>query len=121
MSWAVAFDEVFLPEFRKLPRQVQNEVYAIGHLLERFGPQIGRPHVDTLNGSRHTNMKELRLRAADRVWRVAFAFDPKRRAVLLVAGEKSDGSQRRFYRALIRKADQRFDAHLARLSDEGGS
>ena len=49
------------------------------------------------------------------------AFDPERRAVLLVAGEKSGGSQRRFYRALIRKADERFDRHLAQLADEGGS
>ena len=93
----------------------------MGRLLERFGPQLGRPHVDTLNGSRHSNMKELRLSTADGVWRVAFAFDPERRAVLLVAGEKSGGSQRRFYRALIRKADERFDRHLARLPDEGGS
>ena len=107
-------------EFRNLPRQVQDEVYAIARLLERFGPQLGRPHVDTLNGSRHTNMKELRLSATDGEWRVAFAFDPVRRAVLLVAGEKSGGSQRRFYRALIRKADERFDRHLARLADEGG-
>ena len=75
----------------------------------------------TLNGSRHANMKELRLSAADGEWRVAFAFDPERRAVLLVAGEKSGGSQRRFHRALIRKADERFDQHLAQLADEGGS
>lgn len=74
----------------------------------------------TLNGSRHTNMKELRLSATDGEWRVAFAFDPVRRAVLLVAGEKSGGSQRRFYRALIRKADERFGRYLARLVDEGG-
>ena len=121
MRWAVAFHSAFVPEFRNLPRQVQDEVYAIARLLERFGPQLGRPHVDTLNGSRHANMKELRLSAADGEWRVVFAFDPERRAVLLVAGEKSGGSQRRFYRALIRKADERFDRHLARIADEGGS
>jgi hypothetical protein len=49
---------------------------------------------------------------------VAFAFDPKRRAILLVAGDKSGGSQKRFYRELIRKADQRFDAHLERARKE---
>jgi hypothetical protein len=49
------------------------------------------------------------------VWRVAFAFDPKRKAVLLVAGEKSGGSEKRFYRELIRKADNRFDEHLSRV------
>lgn len=68
-----------------------------------------------LKGSRHSNMKELRFDAADGVWRVAFAFDPKRRAVLLVAGDKSDESERRFYTRLIRKADERFEAHVAQL------
>jgi hypothetical protein len=63
-------------------------------------------------------MKEMRFDAADGVWRVAFAFDPKRRAILLVADDKSGGSQKRFYRELIRKADQRFDAHLARIKKE---
>jgi hypothetical protein len=63
-------------------------------------------------------MKELRFDAADGVWRVAFAFDPKRKAVLLVAGDKSGGSQRRFYKQLISKADERFDAHLARVKQK---
>jgi hypothetical protein len=61
-------------------------------------------------------MKELRFDAAGGVWRIAFAFDPKRRAILLVAGDKSGGSEKRFYRELIRKADQRFDAHLSRIA-----
>ena len=64
-------------------------------------------------------MKELRFSADDGEWRVAFAFDPKRKAILLVAGDKSGGSERRFYRELIRQADDRFDAHLARLKKEG--
>ena len=66
-------------------------------------------------------MKEMRFGAADGEWRLAFAFDPTRHAVLLVAGDKSDANSRRFYRALIRKADERFDRHLAQLSTEGGS
>ena len=60
-------------------------------------------------------MKELRFSAEDGEWRVAFAFDPRRKAILLVAGDKSGGSEKRFYRELIRKADERFDAHLARI------
>ena len=60
-------------------------------------------------------MKELQFNAADGVWRVAFAFDPNRNAVLLVCGDKSGGSEKRFYRQLIEKADSRFDAHLARI------
>jgi hypothetical protein len=72
-----------------------------------------RPHADTLKGSRHMNMKELRCRASDGTWRVAYAFDPDREAILLVAGDKSGGSERRFYRRLVAKADERFDRHLA--------
>lgn len=62
-------------------------------------------------------MKELRFRAANGVWRVAFAFDPRRRAVLLVAGDKSGIGEGRFYRSLIRRADSRFDLHLARMAE----
>lgn len=58
-------------------------------------------------------MKELRFDAADGVWRFAFAFDPKRRGIVLCGGDKSGGSEKRFYRQLIAKADDRFDAHLA--------
>ena len=83
--------------------------------MEQVGPQLGRPRADTLNDSRHPNMKELRFAAADGVWRVAFAFDPKRKAILLVAGDKSGISEKRFYRRLIDKADARFDAHLAKI------
>ena len=95
------------------------EILALTRLLQQFGPQLGRPHVDTLNGSRHANMKELRFSTANGEWRVAFAFDLKRRAILLIAGDKSGGSERRFYRGLIRKADDRFDVHLNRL-EKGG-
>ena len=64
-------------------------------------------------------MKELRFDAADGVWRVAFAFDPKRNAVLLIAGDKSGGGEKRFYRQLIAKADQRLDEHLSRVNKKG--
>ncbi|HEV2315448.1 MAG TPA: type II toxin-antitoxin system RelE/ParE family toxin [Candidatus Acidoferrales bacterium] len=105
----------FEPEFHALHEDVRTEILAFAIVLEQFGPQLGRPRVDTLKGSRHTNMKELRFSAAGGEWRVAFAFDRRRKAILLVAGDKSGGSEKRFYRELIRKADQRFDAHLARI------
>ena len=63
-------------------------------------------------------MKELRFTADGGVWRVAFAFDPKRKAILLVAGDKSGISERRFYKQLIKKADERFDTHLDRLKKD---
>ena len=87
LKWKVQFHRDFDPEFEALPDDVQSELRAHALLLEQFGPQLGRPRVDTLKGSRHANMKELRLDAADGVWRVAFAFDPKRNAVLPIAGD----------------------------------
>ncbi len=119
MRWEVEFHEDFDPEFDTLPEDVQSELRSHALLLEQFGPQIGRPRVDTLRGSRHANMKELRFDAADGVWRVAFAFDPKRKAVLLIAGDKSGGGERKFYRQLIAKADERFDEHLSRMKKKG--
>jgi hypothetical protein len=118
MPWAVEMADAFEREFDVLHEDVQTEILALSLVLEQFGPQLGRPRVDTLKGSRHTNMKEMRFSAADGEWRVAFAFDPKRKAILLVAGDKSGGSEKRFYRELIRKADERFDAHLAWLKKE---
>ena len=119
MKWAVEFHKDFEPEFDALPDDVQSELLAHALLLEQFGPQLGRPRVDTLKGSRHANMKELRFGAAGGVWRVAFAFDPKRNAVLLIAGDKSGGGEKRFYRQLIAKADERFDEHLSRIKKKG--
>jgi hypothetical protein len=115
VEWQVDLYDDFVPEYRDLHKDVQDELLAHIELLEQFGPQLGRPRVDTLNGSRHANMKELRFDATDGVWRVAFAFDPDRKAVLLAAGDKSGISERRFYRQLIDKADGRFDAHVARI------
>lgn len=114
-GWVVEFGDEFEPEFDRLLEDVQDELLAAAKLLERFGPTLGRPYVDTLNDSWHANMKELRFNAANGVWRVAFAFDPTRRGILLVAGDKSGGSKKRFYKKLIAKADQRYDAHLKRL------
>jgi hypothetical protein len=114
MPWTVSFAEDFEPEFDELPQNVQDAILARALLLEREGPLLGRPHADTLTGSKHANMKELRCNAADGVWRVAFAFDPDRQAILLVSGDKSGGREKRFYKQLIARADERFDCHLRR-------
>lgn len=112
-DWTVLFHRDFKAEFFELPEDVQDEMLVSIGFLKFAGPQLGRPRVDTLKGSKHANMKELRFKAADGVWRVAFAFDPQRQAVLLVAGDKSGTSEKRFYRQLIAIADARFDEYLA--------
>ena len=86
MSWIVVFFDDFEAEFDMYPAAVQDAILAKAGLLEREGPRLSRPHADTLKGSKHANMKELRCEADGGIWRVLFAFDPDRQAILLVAG-----------------------------------
>jgi hypothetical protein len=120
MKWDVRFDPAFAAEAKMFRRAVQLEIAALAGLLEQFGPQLRRPHCDTLNGSKHANMKELRFTLPDGEWRVAFAFDPKRSAILLVGGSKSGTSEKRFYKELIRVADERFTKHLKTFRSKDG-
>jgi hypothetical protein len=118
MRWSVFLHRDFDPEFELLPQPVRDALLQALELLAALGPMLGRPQVDTLSGSRFANMKELRFQAHGGVWRVAFAFDPKRQAILLVAGDKSGISQSRFYKGLIAKADNRFAQHLNELGED---
>jgi hypothetical protein len=96
MVWRVSFHPDFVPEFSDLGEQVQDEIAALIGALKVIGPHMRRPGTDTLGGSRHANMKELRFDSNNGVWRVAYAFDPQRKAILLVAGDKAGVSQKRF-------------------------
>jgi len=104
--------------FATLDDAAKVEVISKVELLKLLGPSLGRPHADTLKGSKHANMKELRADTKDKVMRIAFAFDPRRSAILLVAGDKGGVSQKRFYTRLIARADALFDDHLFRLKRE---
>jgi len=115
LKWEVVFHEEFDKEFKALDEGLQDEFLAHAILVRDFGPSLGRPTVDTLKGSTHANMKELRFAWEGEVWRVAFAFDPMRRAVLLVGGDKGGVDKKRFYKRLVAVADERFDRHLASL------
>ncbi|MEV2278410.1 type II toxin-antitoxin system RelE/ParE family toxin [Nocardiopsis sp. NPDC049922] len=103
-SWLVSLDQ-----------GSYEQVIAALQLLSEYGPGVGRPLVDTVRGSRHGNMKELRPGSTGRSeLRVLFAFDPKRRAIMLVAGDKT-GNWKKWYRVNIPIADDRFDEHIAGL------
>jgi hypothetical protein len=115
MSWSARLHDDFDSEFAELAESVQDEIVALMALLKEYGPKLGRPHADTLDDSKHANMKELRFKAAGGVWRVTYAFDPKRTGILLAAGNKSGVSEKRFYKQLILKSDARYDNHLAKL------
>lgn len=116
--WAVEFHDEFDAEFDAMDGETQDALLAAAKALQRLGPTAGRPYVDTLAGSKHANMKELRFDSHDRaeIWRAAFAFDPRRRAIILTAGAKQGSNQGLFYKRLIKKADARFDRHLMAIS-----
>jgi hypothetical protein len=115
--WDVATTDEFDAWFAGLGEDAQAEVIAKVELLRLLGPRLGRPHADTLKDSKHANMKELRADTRDRVLRIAFAFDPDRSAILLLGGNKSGISQKRFYKQLIARADALYDEHLERISE----
>ena len=86
--------------------------------LEQNGPALGRPYVDTIRNSRFKNMKELRI-SSQGALRVLFAFDPERRAVLLLGGDKSKDSRwNDWYVGAIQRADDLFEEHLRKLGEK---
>ncbi len=92
-----------------------DQVVAALRILTEHGPGLGRPLVDSISGSRHKNMKELRPGSSGRSEvRILFAFDPRRRAILLLAGDKQ-GVWSKWYRKNIPVADDRYDEHLETL------
>lgn len=107
-GWDVLFDEAFEGEFNAYEETVQDKILARAGLLRQFGPNLPRPYADTLAGSKYANMKELRAPVGKAVWRIAYAFDAKRRAILLCAGNKEGKNSKAFYTDLIATADRRF-------------
>lgn len=97
-----------------------DQIIAALRLLGEHGPGLGRPLVDSIVGSRHRNMKELRPGSSGRSEvRILFAFDPKRRAILLLAGDKH-GAWSKWYRKNVPIADDRYDEHLAAMRKKKG-
>jgi hypothetical protein len=90
-------------------------IYVAIEVLKRMGPNLGRPYVDTVKGSRHENMKELRVQSKGRPFRIFFAFDPFRQAVLLIGGNKT--GDKRFYTRLLHIADTLYEHYLHDLGE----
>lgn len=116
-NWTVVFHDEFEPEFRMLDPAVRRELLSTALAVQQMGPEAGRPYVGTLSNRKHQNMKELRFTAKGgaEIWRVAFAFDPERKAIVLVAGDKQGVNERLFYKRLLQVANARFDRHLISL------
>jgi hypothetical protein len=115
--WKVEYTDEFGRWWKTLTEQEQIDLVASVELLEQFGPQLPRPHADTIKGSKHSNMKELRTQSQGRPLRTFYAFDPRRSAILLIGGDKTGDN--RFYEKMIPLADRLYDDHLKELKKEG--
>ena len=116
MEWGVEYTDHFEEWWNGLDSAEQEDVAAKVGLLEECGPALGRPHVDTIRSSRHPNMKELIVQHAGRPYRILFAFDPRRSAILLIGGDKT--GRDRWYEEYVPRADRLYDQHLEMLRRE---
>ena len=116
MAWDIEGSEEFQEWFAGLSRNEKISVAGKIDLLEEEGPALGRPHADTLKGSRLPNLKELIIQHAGDAYRVIFAFDPRRTAILLVGGRKS-GNQ--WYKTAIPEAERIYERYIEEIRKEG--
>ncbi len=114
--WDVEFTDEFEAWWNTLEDDEQESLVVSVELLRQMGPQLSRPHADTLEGSKHANMKELRTQHRGRPLRTLFAFDLRRCAILLIGGDKTGDN--RFYERMIPIADRLYGEHLEQLRKE---
>jgi hypothetical protein len=119
MTWEIETLALFDEWWEGLDTDTQEDIAAAVRILEERGPTLGRPLVDTLKGSRHRNMKELRVSSSGSELRILFAFDPRRVGVLILGGDKT-GQWKRRYRDAIPAADDAYDGHLNDLARKEG-
>jgi hypothetical protein len=116
MPFAVEYTDEFEAWWDGLDEAEQRRVnFSVGLLIDE-GPALGRPHVDTLKGSRFPNLKELRVQHEGRPYRVFFAFDPHRMCMLLIGGDKT--GNKRFYEEMVPKAEAIYAQHLREIGIE---
>ena len=113
MAWEVEYTDEFEAWWNSLSQDEQEEISAKVELLEERGPALSRPHADVITSSCHASMKELRGRVNQRHLRVLFAFDPRRAALLLLGGDKTDDPK--WYERFVPVADDLFDQHLEEI------
>jgi hypothetical protein len=116
MAYAVNVSDEFDDWFKEQDEALQNSITAMVNLLIEHGPNLRRPYADTLKGSKFSNLKELRVQHKGNPYRILFAFDPKREALLLVGGDKT--GDKRWYDKMIPLAEKIFARHLETLEQE---
>ena len=115
MEWIIIFHPAFKNWLDEQDEDIQDSILVGLGLLKQEGPLLGRPYVDTLKGSQYPNLKELRVQHRGEPWRILFAFDPIRQAIVLVGGNKTGDN--RWYEKNMPIAEQRFTEHLETLED----
>lgn len=105
MAWKVETTDEYDTWFLAQDENGQESIRMKVELLEEYGPNLPRPYADTLKGSSLSNLKELRAQTENHVFRVAFLFDKERKAILLIGGDKKGKNEKRFYRDLIKQAE----------------
>ena len=115
--WVVEYTDEFERWWRTLSEHEQIDLVAGVELLEQLGPQLSRPYADSVKGSRHSNMKELRTQSGGNPLRTFYAFDPRRHAILLIGGDKTGDD--RFYETMVPLADRLYDEYIDELRNEG--
>jgi hypothetical protein len=116
VEWLVEFTDEFGLWWDSLTVEEQEDVRSSVKVLQQRGPSLGRPHVDSVVGSRYPNMKELRTQHAGRPYRTLFAFDPRRAAILLIGGDKTGNN--RWYEEFVPLADKIYAKHLKEITEE---
>ncbi|MEQ9371138.1 MAG: type II toxin-antitoxin system RelE/ParE family toxin [Coleofasciculus chthonoplastes F3-SA18-01] len=117
MVWEVEYTDEFEEWWIKLDEATQISIDVAVRLLEERGPYLPFPYSSKVKLSRHSQMRELRVQHKGEPYRILYAFDPRRVAVLLLGGNK--GGNDRWYDENIPKADLLYDELLQELSDEG--
>jgi hypothetical protein len=117
MTWNVEYTDAFNAWWERLNEDEQEDVAACVGLLEARGPHLEHPYSSKIHGSRFGQMRELRVQHKGKPYRVLYAFDPRRAAILLIGGDKTGDN--RFYEKYVPKADEIFERHLAELNKEG--
>ncbi|SRR3989339_218183 len=116
--WEVGFTEEFNSWWDTLNNKTQIKIDAVTHLLEQRGPSLEFPYSSHINGSKHSQMRELRIQAQGKPYRIFYAFDPERHAILLIGGLKTDNKN--WYQQFIARADNLYDKHLHHLGEKYG-
>lgn len=117
MDWEVEYTDEFAQWWYSLTEREQESIDASVRLLEMLGPSLKFPHSSGVNGSRHGHMRELRTQFGGRPLRILYAFDPRRKAILLIGGDKTGND--RWYEEYLPMADDLYDEHLDVLRKEG--